>query len=260
MRKLTLSLALLFGILFLGTPVLSLAASHGGGGGGGSHGGGGGSMGGGSRGFSGGSAMHSGGSMGGGYHGGGSYGGGYGYRGGYGGYGYRGYGYRGYGYRGYGYYGWGLGLGWGYPWYGYYGYPYYGYYGYPYYSSYYSYPYSYGYTDDPGSVSYVQPAAQSSAPVVNVYTPQQQTAPVREYQAPPPGRNADGTLAASQSNMYLFAFPNGSVQVAVAYWTENGTLHFVTRDKQQRSCSISDLDLATTRQLNRERGVTLNLQ
>jgi hypothetical protein len=49
------------------------------------------------------------------------------------------------------------------------------------------------------------------------------------------------------------------VQVAVAYWTENGILHYVTRDKQQRTCALTDLDQATTLQLNRERGVTVNL-
>ena len=252
MRKLALSLALLFGTLFLGTPTLSLAAARGGGG----HGGGGGSRGGGggSRGFSGAVSGARGGGAVGSYRGGvGGYGGAY--RGGYGGYrGGYGYGYRG----GYGF-GFGLGFGLGYPWYGYYGgYPYYGY---PYYSSYYSYPaydYSYGsgYYDDPGPVQYSQPAA-SAPPPASVYTVPQTTAPAREYQAPPPGRNSNGT---AQSNMYLFAFPDGSVQVAVAYWTENGMLHYVTRDKQQKSCAITDLDQATTRQLNRERGVSLNLQ
>jgi len=250
MRKLALSFALLFGILVIGTPTLSLAASRGGGshggGGGASRGGGGASRGGGSvsgasRGVSGGSSYRGGGGYGGSYRGG--YGGGYGYRGGY----------------GFGL-GFGLGLGYGYPWYG-------GYYGYPYYSSYYSYP-AYAYDDsyyaDPGPVTYAQPAyaqpayTQPTAPAP-VYS-QQQSAPLRAYQAPPPGRNANGTMANSQSNMYLFAFPDGSVQVAVAYWTENGTLHYVTRDKQQKTCALTDLDQATTRQLNRERGVTINLQ
>jgi hypothetical protein len=60
--------------------------------------------------------------------------------------------------------------------------------------------------------------------------------------------------------MYLFAFPDGSVQVAVAYWVDNGTLHYVTRDKQQKSCALTDLDQPTTQQLNRERGVRLILQ
>jgi hypothetical protein len=64
----------------------------------------------------------------------------------------------------------------------------------------------------------------------------------------------------NQSDMYLFAFPDGSVQVAVAYWTDNGTLHYVTRDKQQKTCSLAALDQATTRQLNRERGVTISIQ
>jgi hypothetical protein len=200
----------------------------------------------GGSGYAGGSAYHGGSSYGSGYRGG--YG--YGYRGGYG------YGYRGYGY-GYGLgFGIGLGFGLGYPYYGYgYGYPYYGY---PYYSSYGSYPsYDAGYYSDPGPVGYSQPAAAAPAPSVNVYT---SPAPAREYQAPPPGRNSAGSMAGNQSSMYLFAFPDGSIQVAVAYWTENGNLHFVTRDKQQKMIPLTALDQATTQQLNRERGVTLNFQ
>jgi len=174
----------------------------------------------------------------------GGYGGGYGggYRGGYGYGGYRG---------GYGF-GFGLGLGYGY------GYPYYGYYGYPYYSSYYPAPaYDYGsYYDstyqDPGPpVTYSQPQVQAPAPG---------PAPVRDYQAPPPGRAADGRLTGNQSSMYLIAFPNGSVQVAIAYWTENGTLHYVTSDKQQKTAPLSSIDQAMTRQLNHERGITMNFQ
>ncbi len=237
MRKLTLSVSLLFGLLLLGTPTLSLAAAHGGGGG---HAGGGGHSSGGGGGhasFSGGGG-HAVSSVGVGR--GTGYGGG-GYRGGYGGY--RG----GYGY-GFGL-GFGLGYGFGYPYYGYYGY------GYPYYDPYDAYPaYDSGYYDDPGPQAYSQPAYSqpaAPAPTVNVYTPP----PAREYQAPPAGRDAS-----SQSNMYLFAFPDGSVQVAVAYWTENGTLHYVTRDKQQKSVPLSSIDQSMTMQLNRERGVTLMLR
>ena len=98
-------------------------------------------------------------------------------------------------------------------------------------------------------------AAQST------YNAPQSTAPARDYQAPPPGRNADGSMAGSQSSsMYLFAFPDGSVQVAVAYWIDNGTLHYVTRDKQQKTAPLTSIDQATTRQLNQQRGVTLNLR
>jgi hypothetical protein len=30
--------------------------------------------------------------------------------------------------------------------------------------------------------------------------------------------------------------------VAIFYWTENGTLHYVTRDKQQKSVALSAID------------------
>ncbi len=249
MRKQTLFSTVFLGILLSVTPVLSFGAARGGGGGGGSRGG---SVGGGSRGASVG---------GGGYRGGGGYGGG-GYRGsGYGGYGYGGY--RG----GYGFgLGLGLGFGFGYPYYGYgyggYGYGGYGYgsYGYPGYgySSYYP-GTSYGYDDSYSqgySQSYAQPAQQQQ-PQLNVYAAPAQT---REYQAPPVGRDAGGRMTSNQSNMYLLAFPDGTVAVAVAYWVDNGTLHYVTKDKAEKSVALSAIDRTTTDQLNRERGVTLNLR
>jgi len=158
----------------------------------------------------------------------------------------------------------GYGLGYGGGYYGGYGYPsYYGYgSGYSYYPDYYgssSYDYAPTYYE-------TSPAAPA---VVNQYysTPQanrQQTysqaypqtysqnysqtyAPARERQDPPAGRDAQGQIGT------MIAFPDGSVQIAVAYWTEGSTLHYVTRDKVQKQVSLSAIDRSLTDQLNRDR-------
>ncbi len=243
-----------FAFIILSTAVaIAAPGGHGGGAVGRGGGSGGGRVGGSS--FSGGSR---GGFSGGGYRGGG-YGGG-GYRGGYG---YGGGGYRGgygYGYRGYGYgLGFGFGLGFGSPYYGYgYGYPYYSGY-YPSYGYGYGADYGYGYSSYSAAPVYGTTVAQQQPAVVNQYystpnysTPNystQSTAPAREYQAPPPGRDAQGRLGT------LIAFPDGSVQIAISYWTENGTLHYVTRDKTQKQVALTSIDRSMTDQLNRERGM-----
>ncbi len=71
--------------------------------------------------------------------------------------------------------------------------------------------------------------------------------PVREYQDPPPGRDAQGQMGT------FIAFPDGTVQIAIAYWAEGSTLHYVTRDKVQKQVAMASIDRALTEQLNRER-------
>ncbi len=206
------------------------------------------------RGFGGGSSFAGRGYGGGGYrgggYGGGSYGGFYGGRGYYGGYGYRGFGYP-YAFG----LGFGLGVGWGYPYYGWGGYGYgYGYD--PYYSSAYSYVPA-AYSEPSVYTQSVAPApVQRTSPVViNQYY--SSPSPVRPRQDPPPGRDASGQLASGKT--YLIAFPDGSVAIAVAYWTNNGTLHYVTRDKVEKQVAVASIDRALTEQLNRERNVDFRM-
>jgi hypothetical protein len=259
MKKVMFLAVVLLGTLLFSSTGLQAAAARGGGGGGGR----GGVSSGGSRGGSAGGVHYSGGSYAGAHYSGGAYYGG-GYRGGYYGAGYRGgyhggyYGgrYYGYGYRyGYGYPGWGFAVGWPY---------YYGWGGY--YPNYYS--SSYYYPDSAYYPAYDAPTVTYSAPApvthqVTVYDNNQSTqaTPVyRERQDPPAGRDANGQLVGNGSNTYLIAFPDGSVQVAIACWTDNGVLHYVTMDKMQKTVPVSSIDQALTRRLNRERGVTINLQ
>ncbi|HUK15648.1 MAG TPA: hypothetical protein VLW65_04510 [Bryobacteraceae bacterium] len=263
------------------------AAQRGGGGGHGGGGGGGGFHGGGGMG----GGFHGGGSMGGGggFRGGGGFGGGfnrggfgggfnrggfgYGYgfnRGGYGygryGYGYRGY-YGGWPYWGYGWgypgYGWGLGVGY---WPGYFGY--YGSYDYPY-----DYGYDSGYGYDPGGYAY------SPSPNVAVYQqgyPQQGYYPQQVVSAPAPaysdtahpvirsydqygqevGPSGGGT---NGSPIYLIATKDGVIHAAASYWVQQGMVHYVTLQHEEKTVPVANIDHTLTNQLNRERHVNLNL-
>jgi hypothetical protein len=232
-----------------------------GGGGGGFHGGGGGS-----HAAIGGGGIHTGG----GFAGGRSIGGGV--SGGVGSYGFnrggavfggfnRGYGY---GFRG-GYWPY---WGWGYP-YGYgYGLSYW-----PWYNDYWDYPgYGYGsgsgsgsgYGYDPGAYSY------NSSPNVTVVYPQTVNGdppPAYAQTAHPVTSSYDQygqemhppASGAPASPIYLIATKDGAIQAASSYWVENGTLHYVTLQREEKTVPLSSIDRTLTNQLNRERRVNLNL-
>ena len=147
--------------------------------------------------------------------------------------------------------GYGLGYGYGYPYYGY-GYGAYGYPAYGYGVGYDAYP-DYGYSSYAAAPAYSQSAQQTPAVVNQYYSTPASTTQSSGYfqgrvrQDPPPG--------SSQGIGTLIAFPDGSVQIAVAYWVEGGTLHYVTRDKAQKQVALTAIDRGMTDQLNRERGM-----
>jgi hypothetical protein len=234
------------------SPVL-LAPAYARGGGGGHGGGGGGARGGG--GFSGGAR---GGSVGG-FRGGstGAFRGGStgAFRGGVGGFrggvgGFRG------GYYGGRYYG-GFGFGVGWPYYGY-GYPYYSSCGYdPYYCGY-GYGYDPYYSYDPGYPSYTYstpppatygyPQTGQSQPPPAYYPPQQQT----QTQAAAPA----GTQG---QNYYLIAFTDHTIQAATAYKVEGDTIHWMTREGQEKTAPLSTVDVRFSQQINRDRRVDFQI-
>jgi len=227
----------------------AMAQRGGHGGGGGFHGGG--SIGG--HGSIGGGGFHGGGGFSGGRSIGGSFGairggvGGFGFnRGGFGGFN-RGYGY-GYGYRGWGYpyYGWGYGMSYWPGYYDYWDYPGYG-------SGYY--PDAYAYNTSPNvTVVYPQTVAgdpppaysQSAHPMIRSYD---------EY-----GQETHPTAnGAPSSPIYLIAMKDGVIYAASSYSVENGTLHYVTLQHEEKTVPVSSIDRTLTNQLNRERRVNLNL-
>ena len=200
-----------------------------------------------------------------GFRGGAGYGGvrnqGYG-RGYGGGYGYGGYGRRGFGFRGayWPYYGW------GYPWYGF-GFSYWpgSYYGnYDYYPSDNSYPDTYA---DPAYVYSPSPAATYAPAQADTYA--QTIAPATYRGAAHPVTRAYDEYgqetspasgnASNSSPIYLIAKKDGEIQAAASYWITGQTLHYVTLDRQEKLVTLGLIDGSLTRQLNRERHVSMTL-
>ncbi|HEV2201820.1 MAG TPA: hypothetical protein VGR73_18525 [Bryobacteraceae bacterium] len=220
----------------------------GGGGGGGFHGGGGfsgGGMRGGGGGFSGGGGFRSGGGFsGGGFRGGGGFAGG-GFRDGRG---FRGDGFRGGRFGGSSFF---LGFGgWGWPYYGW-GYPYYG-------GGYYGYPYGYGY--DPGYYDYGYPAydygytdapPQSGPTVIN-----QSVSP--GYQQPSAPTTANQSFYRTP-DFYLIAFADHTIQAALSFTVEGDTIHYTTREHEEKTAPLSSVDVRFSEQINRDRRVEFKL-
>jgi hypothetical protein len=125
------------------------------------------------------------------------------------------------------------------PYWGGYGYgdPYWDYgYSYPDYSSYYpSYP----------ATSVIQVYPQYTQPQQQVIVPAPQSS-TRDYR---------DDYVQSGDVTYLLAFKDGMIRAAVAYWAENNTLHYVTRDRQQHTCPLEGLDRAFSERLNRDQHV-----
>ncbi len=134
--------------------------------------------------------------------------------------------------------------GWGYPYY--YGYPYYG--GYAYGPSYgYGYdPYGYdpGYSAPPPNVpqTYGYPGPQG----------QGQPAPPQQPQTQPQSSTGEGQY-------YLIAFKDHTIQAATAYKVDGDQFHWITREGREMQVPLSRVDIAYSQQLNRDRGVELQI-
>ena len=158
---------------------------------------------------------------------------------------------------------WGYGWGWGWPGYGvvyspgYYGYPYYGYSDMSDYSDYSSYPQTYTtYNAAPAAVVY--PQAYSNAPAYSYPSPSSETAHpvIRSYDQYGQEVQPSGT---NSSPIYLFAMKDGVIRAAASYWVQNGTVHYVTLQHEEKTMPLTSLDRTLTNQLNRERHVNLSL-
>jgi len=136
---------------------------------------------------------------------------------------------------------------------GFYGWPFYGYgygygYGDPFWSDYYaptaSYPYTY--------------SAAPYEPYYDAYPPEPPAPPPVVFNEPPP----PPSYVPSRSNepvSYLIAFNDHNIKLALAYWTENHNLRYVTMEHEIKSAPLSSVDRDLSMQLNRERRVTFTL-
>ena len=59
--------------------------------------------------------------------------------------------------------------------------------------------------------------------------------------------------------LYLIAFSDHRIQAAIAYWVDGNTLHYVTREHEQRQVSLDEIDRPFSEQLNRDRRVEFHL-
>lgn len=76
--------------------------------------------------------------------------------------------------------------------------------------------------------------------------------PLRESMRAP--ANAEG-----KPTVYLVAMKSGEVYTALAYWLEDGTLHYITTRHAHNRASIELVDAEMSRQLNQERGLEFTL-
>jgi hypothetical protein len=59
--------------------------------------------------------------------------------------------------------------------------------------------------------------------------------------------------------LLLIAFKDRNVVTAIAYWTDGGTLHFVTPAREQKLAPLGDVDWERSRALNNERGMPFSV-
>jgi hypothetical protein len=134
------------------------------------------------------------------------------------------------------------------------------------------YGYGYGYPQQAEpSVTIVQapPQAAQSPVVINQYfaseTPR---TTMKSYDSPGAGYpdpadlppvNAAASPVEEKPTIYLIAFQSGAIYPALAYWVEDDTLHYITKDKSLNKASLALIDRETSTQLNRERRVEFTL-
>ncbi|HSP67511.1 MAG TPA: hypothetical protein VLN48_07280 [Bryobacteraceae bacterium] len=130
--------------------------------------------------------------------------------------------------------------------YGYGGYPYYDPY---YYNSYYAAPYySQPYYYDPapydGTIGYVQPAQAPT--VIN-----------QSIGTPAPATNSGSFYRAA--DYYLIAFNDHTIQAAISYRVEGDQIFYTTREHEERSAPLANVDRMFSEQINRDRRVEFRL-
>ncbi len=114
------------------------------------------------------------------------------------------------------------------------------------------------------NITIVMPPQQTTPPVtVNQYAPDpSRTQPessaggvIHDYQVPSPERPEP----ADDRVMFFIALKDSSVYTALAYWVEDGTLHYITSQGKHNQVSIDLVDRDTSSRLNEGRKVEFRL-
>ncbi len=81
------------------------------------------------------------------------------------------------------------------------------------------------------------------------------TAPPASSDMTTPRVTASAIASPGPSNVYLIAFKGGAIQAAVAYWYEDGALHYVSTDHTLHQATLSSVDNTLSEALNKQRGI-----
>jgi len=124
----------------------------------------------------------------------------------------------------------------------------------------YSNNYNYGYAAPPAPDTTMdygpgggQPAPLPPPPGSPYYTGRD-SLPI--YQAPAP---TPQETAVNEGRYYLLAYKDHSVYTALAFWMENGALHYVTPQNAHNQVTLDRLDIDLTKRLNGENGLAFNI-
>jgi hypothetical protein len=101
------------------------------------------------------------------------------------------------------------------------------------------------YPPQPPPMMVTQPPAEAANGMIREYGPSQ---------AP-----AAADAAQPDATYYLLAFKDHSIYSAVGYWLDGDTLHYITTGNVHNQVSLSLVDRDLTMQLNKGRGVQVNL-
>ncbi len=124
-------------------------------------------------------------------------------------------------------------------------------------------PYAYQ-QQQPPNITIVMPPQQTAPPVtINQYGPEaakpeasaEAESGIQTYQAP----SAPRPEPSDDQVMFFIALKDSSVYTAVAYWVEDGTLHYITPQGRHNQVSLDLVDRQTSARLNEGRKVEFRL-
>ncbi len=95
--------------------------------------------------------------------------------------------------------------------------------------------------------------SETARPVVREYVTDDNGA-IRLYQP-----QAEPAPRVEENQTYLIAFKDHTIYAALAYWVEDGTLHYVTNQNTHNQVSLDLVDRELSDRLNRERSVDFRL-
>lgn len=114
----------------------------------------------------------------------------------------------------------------------------------------------------PQNITIIYPPQQQPMPMMMVGPQPQAQSPggqVREYTQPETAPSDTTQAQPAEPTYYLLAFKDHSIYSAVGYWVDGDTLHYITTGNVHNQVSLSLVDRDLTAQLNKGRGVQVNL-